>query len=125
MLSNYVPSQRIINTDYELEFLYPGRDGGFSFPCRKDGSLYPMTEAAKINYEWCVSNEDKFEVYNKITSRKYASTDPAHGRCECGREVYLTNQYYGACQCECGRWYNLFGQELNPPDMWEEPFDDD
>ena len=36
-------------------------------------------------------------------------------------DVELWDQYYGACQCpECGKWYNLFGQSLLPPDCWEE-----
>ncbi len=48
-------------------------------------------------------------------------TKPAVGRCECGAEVELRNQYMGACECSgCGRWYNLFGQELLPPEQWEQ-----
>ena len=37
--------------------------------------------------------------------------------------VYLYDRYRAACQCpKCGRWYNLFGQELLPPEMWEEDY---
>ena len=46
--------------------------------------------------------------------------EPAHGTCICGEEVSLWDQYYGACECpKCGRWYNLFGQELVAPEHWE------
>lgn len=46
---------------------------------------------------------------------------PAYGTCHCGGTVELTDEYMGACECpNCGQWYNLFGQELLPPDMWEE-----
>lgn len=37
--------------------------------------------------------------------------------CECGKIVYLqefTNE------CECGKLYNSFGQELAAPDEWDE-----
>lgn len=41
------------------------------------------------------------------------------GECECGETVTLYNQYLGACECpKCGRWYNIWGQELNPPHTW-------
>jgi hypothetical protein len=29
----------------------------------------------------------------------------------------------GANECpHCGQWYNVFGQELLPPDQWEEDY---
>ena len=31
----------------------------------------------------------------------------------------------GAFECACGQWYNMFGQELNPPEDWEEPLEED
>lgn len=46
--------------------------------------------------------------------------NPAVGKCSCGREVILDADYSGAVQCGCGRWYNLFGQELRDPRYWEE-----
>ena len=55
----------------------------------------------------------------EIERQRRKIKDPAHGTCVCGSEVYLYNQYMGACECEnCGRWYNLFGQEIMPPEMW-------
>ena len=61
------------------------------------------------------------DLFNKIIEYEHSIRDNAHGTCECGNEVELYDEYYGACQCEkCGKWYNLFGQELNPPTYWEE-----
>ena len=38
--------------------------------------------------------------------------------CDCGSTVYLGRF---TCECEnCGRLYNSFGQELAPPDEWDE-----
>ena len=49
--------------------------------------------------------------------------NPALGLCSCGKEVVLESDYNGAVQCECGKWYNVFGQELIDPKYWED--DDD
>jgi hypothetical protein len=37
--------------------------------------------------------------------------------CECGDYVYLINH---TNQCECGKLYNGFGQELADPSKWDE-----
>ena len=59
---------------------------------------------------------------NYVPSQKINGyREPAHGICRCGEEVTLIDEYMGSCQCEnCGQWYNLFGQELLPPNQWEE-----
>ena len=47
--------------------------------------------------------------------------EPVKGLCSCGQWVELVDEYYGACQCpKCGKWYNLFGQELVSPEYWEQ-----
>ena len=122
MLTNYVYPKKVVDYVYSVEFLRPGGQSGFSFPCEKDGTLLPMSDCAEKNYQWCINNASEFETYNYISRRRQVTSTPAHGHCECGREVYLYNQYLGACECECGRWYNLFGQELNPPQYWEEDY---
>ena len=39
-------------------------------------------------------------------------------KCEnCGKDVYLTNH---TNECECGAFYNGFGQRLSDPDEWDE-----
>ena len=36
--------------------------------------------------------------------------------CDCGKRLYIPNV---TNRCECGRYYNGFGQELAPPEDWE------
>ena len=52
---------------------------------------------------------------------KCGSTDVYNSRfitCDCGATVYLSGH---TCDCsECGKLYNGFGQELAPPDEWDE-----
>ena len=62
-------------------------------------------------------------MLKNMTERKHnckdGCTEPATGVCECGHRIALWDEYMGACECpHCGRWYNLFGQELNHPDTW-------
>ena len=126
MLRNIIPSERKRIVEYEIEFLHPDTSG-FAFPCDKDGKLLPdVTECARHNYEECMAHPEEWETWNHFHTIRRSYTEPAHGTCICGREVILYDQYYGACQCECGRWYNLFGQELLPPEQWEhDPSEDD
>lgn len=47
-----------------------------------------------------------------------------YGICPCcGRRVCLGGNgfapYMGLVECECGQWYNIFGQPLKPPEEWE------
>lgn len=119
MLKNIVERQRKTVREYSVEFLHDDTSG-FSFPCDRDGNLLPMHECAKANYEECMAHPENWETWNRITKYDRSYTEPAHGTCACVREVELVDQYYGACQCECGRWYNLFGQELLPPEQWED-----
>lgn len=43
-----------------------------------------------------------------------------------GGQVLLEDRYYGCCQCPgCGRWYSIAGDEVNPPDEWEEDLEED
>jgi len=44
------------------------------------------------------------------------------GTCPCGREVTIQ---FDDTECECGRYYNLFGQELVPPSQREYEGDDE
>jgi len=123
MLKNYTPRERVVRVSYELLYWYDDC-GGFSFLCDKDGNILPgLTEAALNNLRECRKNPQRFKYPGIVRRWESHYTENAHGTCECGREVYLYDQYMGACECECGRWYNLFGQELNPPESWEEDED--
>lgn len=120
MLKNYVPTQYRTVVDYELVF-DDGYNDGFGFPCDAHGELLETEEqnpAAYKNYRYCLQHPERFQRFNMIVERKYRVQYNAHGTCICGAEVELYDQYNGACQCKCGRWYNLFGQELLPPEQW-------
>ena len=125
MLKNYVPSKYRTVVDYNLVF-DDGCGNGFSFPCDADGKLLKSKEenpAAHANLHYCIEHPDRFERFNKLIATERRVYDNAHGTCVCGNEVELWDSYLGACQCEkCNRWYNLFGQELLPPENWEEDY---
>lgn len=124
MLKNYTARRYYDHVEYSLE--YTDETGnGFGFPCDSCGNvkLTEMAPEALKNLEYCMAHADEFDIAGEVVRRKWRCHDAAHGTCSCGREVYLWDQYQGACECECGKWYNLFGQELNPPEYWED--DDD
>ena len=120
MLKNYVPLKVRYRTDHYLSFYYDDDGNGFSFPCDAAGNVLPLEyKEAKENLDYCLAHPEKFAVWNEVEHEKVRDDVLAHGTCSCGQEVELYDQYYGACQCpNCGRWYNLFGQELLPPEYW-------
>lgn len=120
MIKDYTPAEYKEKTDYEIAF-DDGCNNGFSFPCDKNGNLLEdVPDAARQNHKLCLQHPEKFKRFNTIVEYKYTVKEPAHGTCSCGETVYLYDQYYGACQCpNCYKWYNLFGQELLPPEQWE------
>lgn len=124
MLKNYTPKEYYTAISYELCF-DDGCNNGYGFPCDENGKLLDGTnECAMENYKFCMENPNKFVRYNKVIKHERRTWNDPHGTCFCGNEVYLYNDYQGACQCEkCGRWYNLFGQELLPPDQWEDDYE--
>ncbi len=123
MLKNFVQPERVKTVWYELNFWYKDDPGaGFGFPCNERGEILAdeMTKEAVENYEWCMAHPERFGTFNHLSTRVDYYKPNAHGTCVCGEEVELYDQYMGACECpKCGRWYNLFGQSLLPPDQWE------
>lgn len=126
MLKNYDRGEW--KTEYWFEIAYEREDGsGFVFPCDECGNPLPdMNPAALENLEWCRNHADEFAVAGEVVRRKHSYREPASGTCSCGNRVELYDMYMGACPCEkCGRWYNLFGQELLPPEQWEDDADEE
>jgi len=125
MLKKYKPAESRVEVGYERIF-DDGHNNGFGFPCDKNGKLLgteSWAPAARENYKFCMEHPEKFERFNKIVRLEFRARDNASGICECGARVDLWNQYCGACECpECGRWYNLFGKEILPPEQW--PFEE-
>lgn len=96
------------------------KNGGFSFPCDEDGIIdfSSLPEEAKQNLVFCLNNTSKFQFVGK-RSHTIEYTVPAITSCDCGANFPLVNEYHGACECpECGQWYNLFGQKLESPQIW-------
>lgn len=124
MLKNIIPSEWKTDVYYELVF-DDGHNNGYGFPCDKSGNLFDMQDCARENLEWAKAHPEKFKRFGVVVTYKNRYREPAHGTCSCGREVVLEDIYCGACECECGRWYNLYGQELLAPEFWEEDTGDD
>ena len=125
MIQDYNPAHPEIHIEYFVVF-DDGRGNGFWFPCNQDGTFpEPLNPCAQVNYNYCMENPHLFVRHGEVVKEEHLSAVPARGRCLCGNTVELVNQYCGAAQCDnCGRWYNLFGEELLPPDEWNEKCDD-
>ena len=108
----------------EYHLVYEDRQGnGYSFPCDERGNIlwkeciYPETNKnslakAKAHPEkWTGRNG---EVVTIVYHDRY-------GICPyCGHKInFYGSGYMGAFECACGQWYNMSGQELNPPEDWE------
>jgi len=95
-------------TEYSLEYTYKNNHhAGFSFPCDKDGNPVGLRPEGKANYEKCFSGE--YEVdFMGIETRERDIFHPTVVKCECGE----THHLYYEVDCDCGRCYNVFGQEL-------------
>lgn len=107
--------------EYFIEFRYKDDpEAGFCFPATSSGEpdFASMSPEARANYEACLTDERL--IQEEFEPREWTYMNPAVGLCSCGREVVLDADYMGAVQCECGRWYNLFGQELRDPRYWED-----
>ena len=115
---------REVSIEYYREFLHKTNGQEYSFPCDEKGEVSNLPEVAKPNYNNCVAKsvgEDAEFLDKGIVKYEKPYTEPAIIRCDCGEEFYLENQYLGACECpKCSQWYNLFGQRLKPPHLWED-----
>ena len=107
--------------DRYIEFKYKDDpNAGFVFPAKADGEpdFNKMCPEAVANYRSCLMDGRLTEPEFIVDKRQYIN--PAVGKCSCGAEVILDSDYAGAVRCECGKWYNIYGQELRDPKYWEE-----
>ena len=120
MLKNIVPREWKTETRYFIAY-DDGHGNGAGFDCDEHGNPSAhLTDVAKANLEWCKAHPEKYRRAGEIVAFENTYVVPGHGTCVCGEEVTLENQYMGACECpKCGRWYNLFGESLLPPNRWE------
>ena len=111
----------------EHRIVFTDNDGcGFSFDANEYGNVVfnpEYEECQRKNYEAAMAaGPEAFPIeFNKHVTHRFSYTENAIGRCKCGEEFELYDQYQGACQCpKCERWYNLFGQELVAPEYWDD-----
>jgi len=90
--------------------------GGYAFDCNASGELLDASWADRVAE---LRASGKFRD-PRIEQRTYRWTQPALAICPCGARITLD----GDSECDCGRLFNSSGQELNPPHLWEEPWDD-
>lgn len=121
--------ERSTHTEVKHYIEFTDADGcGYSFPCDQNGNVLFDEHDAEIarvqreNYAEAMADKERFTCqYAQFVTRRYTVTDNAIGKCVCGEEVELYDQYQGACSCpKCGQWYNMFGQSLVDPEYWED-----
>lgn len=88
---------------------------GFSFNLTDDGEIV-VTDGNRENVELCLAGEGVSDLGIEEIDMSY--TEPAVGKCSCGREVQLESVWTN--HCRCGRSYNSFGQLLASPSQWGE-----
>lgn len=126
MLENIIPARTTTVIEYRREYEWPNRPGaGYSFPCDRHGNII-LTDTLAINVERCETMAARGEILDLgIVEHVHHDVKPAHGKCDCGRTVWLDHDHGYGCGCDCGRNYNLSGQELAPMSQWEERIDAD
>lgn len=84
---------------------------GFGFPCSEDGVIdyRELQPAGKENLAYCLEHRDEFFPPVICEGRREWIED-AQGLCHCGRVVTLSDPLTNSC--ECGRAYNMGGQEV-------------
>lgn len=119
MIKDFVQGE--LKTEIRCNLVFDdGHNNGFMFPCSESG-IPILNDCSQKNYEFCIAHPEKFVRFNKVVNETQQYRENNRGTCSCGKKIELYDEYMGACQCpKCGQWYNIFGQELNPPSMWEE-----
>ena len=118
--------KRVYTTYFQHHFDFPDHNSGYVFPCDENGNVQFNTEQSEINYKRCINGEIPDLIDCGIIAREQSHTQYAVGICDhCGQELIIRDEYYGACQCDCGQWYSMNGQELLPPEQWQEQLEPD
>lgn len=78
-----------------------------------------LTRENRESFLWCQTHPEQI-VCKGIQEVNSSYVVPTIAICECGKKIYLENEYHGFSQCRhCGRWHNEFGQLMYSPEMWE------
>ena len=113
---------------YTREFEWEGhKNCGYSFPCDEQGNIEELCPEGLQNYKNCMTGNMTTDGYKLIDLGVRKEVRKFHVNpsieCDCGEQFILFNEYMGACSCpNCEQWYNLFGQQLVNPTMWEEDY---
>ena len=110
-------AKNVKTISYAINFLFHDSAGGFSFECDKNGIPFLENDLLMQNWKSCLDGTFDVELEGLHTYTNIYM-EPAVGKCCCGEELILAGEYHGTSKCECGRWYNISGVELNPPSMW-------
>ena len=96
------------------------RHSGFGFEVDEDGNLLNANPDAVKNFTACKTGKvDGKPIIDMGVERIEQSwTEPAEGKCHCGRTVVLSDGWRN--DCECGSVYNIVGQQLTDPRTWGE-----
>lgn len=100
--------------EFRREFVKNG-EVHYSFDCDRHGEPSSLSEVAQKSWTLCTTTGE----YSDMGVRRYENTvrECAEGKCDCGRIVYLSDF---TNPCECGRDYNMSGQQLAPRSFWGE-----
>lgn len=82
---------------------------GYGFVVDKNGKPTNTNEHSQANYAKCIAGVGIID--QGIIERTHRYTDPAVGKCSCGKKVYLDDPLDNTCD-GCGRTYNSSGQEV-------------
>lgn len=117
MLRNITARRIEEHTTFTRFFERKGRPGsGYSFDCDEAGTVNVEALTPVQRGSWDAAHGEGF-ADRGVQEFTHRHTEPATGRCECGRMVVL----YGFTNaCDCGRDYNMSGQELAPRSQWGE-----
>lgn len=119
------PRQRKNYERFGLSFDY-GSGGGWCFDCDEDGQLLEVGPFAKMGMTIAINDFLDGKASMAILTFKSQYTEPAIGKCVCGAEVVLYDDYGHGIDCDgCGRIYSSLGSELRPRSQWEDYYDED
>lgn len=46
-------------------------------------------------------------------------------QCNQCKNIIVYNSYYNCFECNCGKTYNVLGQELRPREEWQDEYDNE
>ena len=102
---------------------------GYAFPCDEDGHILwgecYDPDVTKKSIAKCKASPDRWTgKAGEVVTLAYREI---YGICPCcGRRVYFGGSGWaasaGVAECDCGKWYNIFGEEILPPKPWEENY---